>query len=93
MIFEFYVVYRPIALFSASTPVSTILSAILVHFFSTFIPSSFLGYAFAFSAGTFLHVAIMHILPSVGHHIKISQVLIMLVGVVIPYLLFVEHEH
>lgn len=85
--------YRYIALFAASTPVSTIVSAILVQISSNFIPTSLLGYAFAFSAGTFLHVALMHILPTIGHHIGFTQVAIIMIGVFIPYFLFVEHEH
>lgn len=92
-IFILFVVYRPIALFSAATPVSTVLSAVLVHFSANFIPIGLLGYAFAFSAGTFLHVALMHILPTIGHHVGFVQILIIFVGVMIPYLLFMEHEH
>ena len=52
-------------LFSASSPVATILSAAIVQISSSFLPASLLGYAFAFSAGTFLHVALMHILPTI----------------------------
>ena len=76
-----YIVYRYIALFSASTPVSTVLSALLVQMSSNFIPASFLGYAFAFSAGTFLHVALMHILPTIGHHVQFMQIVFILIGV------------
>lgn len=79
--------------FSAATPLSTILSSILVLFSSSYIPSSLLGYAFAFSAGTFLHVSLMHILPSIGSHVGFVQVGFILIGVLIPYLLFTEHSH
>lgn len=79
--------------FSAATPLSTILSSILVLFSSSYIPSSLLGYAFAFSAGTFLHVSLMHILPSIGSHVGLVQVGFILIGVLIPYLLFTEHSH
>lgn len=80
-------------LFSASSPVATILSAAIVQISSSFLPASLLGYAFAFSAGTFLHVALMHILPTIGHHISFTQILVMIVGVLIPYFLFMEHDH
>ena len=69
------------------------LSALLMQVGSSFIPANLLGYAFAFSAGTFLHVALMHMLPSIGHHLDFSQIVFLLVGVFIPYILFVEHEH
>lgn len=84
---------RYIIWFSAATPLSTILSSILVLFSSSYIPSSLLGYAFAFSAGTFLHVSLMHILPSIGSHVGFVQVGFILIGVLIPYLLFTEHSH
>ena len=79
-------------LFSSSTPVATIVSAAIVQISSSFLPASLLGYAFAFSAGTFLHVALMHILPTIGHHISFTQILVMIVGVLIPYFLFMEHD-
>ncbi|KAM7456952.1 hypothetical protein BLSTO_02292 [Blastocystis sp. subtype 1] len=85
--------FRYIAVFSAATPVSTVISAFLIHVGSSFIPTHLLGYAFAYSAGTFLHVALMHMLPSIGHHLGISQIAFLLIGVFIPYLLFVEHSH
>lgn len=72
---------------------STVISAFLNHVGSSFIPTHLLGYAFAYSAGTFLHVALMHMLPSIGHHLGISQIAFLLIGVFIPYLLFVEHSH
>ncbi|CBK23999.2 uncharacterized protein [Blastocystis hominis] len=84
---------RYICWFSAATPLSTIFSSILVLFSSSYIPSSLLGYAFAFSAGTFLHVSLMHILPSIGSHVGFVQVGFILIGVLIPYLLFTEHSH
>ena len=80
-------------LFSASSPVATIISAAIVQISSNFLPVSLLGYAFAFSAGTFLHVALMHILPTIGHHIHFTQIIVMIVGVLIPYFLFMEHSH
>ena len=67
------------------------LSALLMQVGSSFIPANLLGYAFG--AGTFLHVALMHMLPSIGHHLGFSQIVFLLVGVFIPYILFVEHEH
>lgn len=85
--------FKHIAIFSAATPVSTVISAVLIIFGSSFIPAYLLGYAFAYSAGTFLHVALMHMLPSIGHHLGISQVAFLLIGVFIPYLLVVDHGH
>ena len=35
----------------------------------------------------------MHILPSVGSHVGFVQVGFILIGVLIPYLLFSEHSH
>ena len=88
-----HIALRYMAVFSAVTPLSTVLSALLVQFSSSYIPASLLGYAFAFSAGTFVHVALMHILPSIGSHVGLMQVCFILLGVMIPYVLFSEHSH
>lgn len=90
---DYPVAARYIAIFASATPVSTIVSALLINIGSSVVPPTLLGYAFAFSAGTFLHVALTHILPSIGHHVGITQVGIMMIGVLIPYFLFMEHEH
>ena len=84
---------RYIAAFSSATPISTIISATIVNFSSSFIPESLLSYAFAFSTGTFLHVALMHILPSIGHHTIVWHYLVILLGALVPYLFFVSHKH
>ncbi|KAK8805864.1 hypothetical protein WA158_002520 [Blastocystis sp. Blastoise] len=80
-----------IMLFASTTPVATFVAALIVKL-GVEISETVLPVAFAFSAGTFLYVAITHILPEIGSNLKPSHLLCMFVGVILPYFLFIEHE-
>ncbi|XP_075245752.1 zinc transporter ZIP9-like [Convolutriloba macropyga] len=60
--------------------------------------SNFSGKAMLFSAGTFLYVATIHILPNIQHsspggHLSTGHVLLLLVGSFCPTLLNMFHSH
>lgn len=60
--------------------------------------SNFSGKAMLFSAGTFLYVATIHILPNIQHsspggHLSHSHVLIFALGSVFPFILCLGHHH
>lgn len=56
---------------------------------------SFTGIAMLFSAGTFLYVATVHVLPEIlqQQHLRISELLIMVTGSLLPSLLSLNHHH
>ncbi len=85
------VAFLYIFIFSATTPLATFLAALLVKL-GTEISGIILPIAFAFSSGTFLYVAITHILPEIGANLKPAHLISMFVGVVLPYFLFIEHD-
>jgi len=48
-----------------------------------------------FSAGTFLYVATVHVLPEITQHqnLKLTELLALIAGTFIPSLLTVKHKH
>lgn len=48
-----------------------------------------------FSAGTFLYVATVHVLPEIlqQQHLRISELAIMVTGSLLPSLLSLNHHH
>lgn len=55
----------------------------------------YLGVAMLFSAGTFLYVATVHVLPEITQHeaLKISELLALIGGSFLPSILTVKHHH
>lgn len=53
------------------------------------------GVAMLFSGGTFLYVATVHVLPEIIHHqaLKLSELLTLVGGSLLPSLLTVKHHH
>lgn len=49
--------------------------------------------AFAFSAGTFLYVSITHIVPEIGSNLKAWHLIFMVIGIMLPYFLFIDADH
>lgn len=54
-----------------------------------------LGIAMLFSAGTFLYVATVHILPEITQHqqLKVTELLTLVTGSFLPSLLTINHHH
>ncbi|KAK8809508.1 hypothetical protein WA158_000451 [Blastocystis sp. Blastoise] len=78
-------------LLSICTPVSALLTALIAYYQSNFINSYYIPYFFAFSAGTFVHVGVSHLMNDFGEQLSILQMICMFIGLIIPYMLFVEH--
>jgi zinc transporter 9 len=53
------------------------------------------GIAMLFSAGTFLYVATVHILPEITQHqqLKVTELLLLVIGSFLPSLLSIGHHH
>lgn len=53
------------------------------------------GMAMLFSAGTFLYVATVHVLPEITHHthLKLAELLTLIGGAFLPLILTINHHH
>ena len=81
-----------ITLFASTTPIATLLTALITLWVSE-INETALPVAFAFSAGTFLYVSITHIVPEIGSKLKSWHLVFMVIGILLPYFLFIDADH
>lgn len=80
-----------LAIFSLAAPLTAISSYLFLYHALEVIPGG-AGSAMLFSAGTFLYVATVHVLPEVGPLDKF-KLAIMIVGSLIPLLFSLGHSH
>jgi len=94
-----FVVVQNIVIFSLAAPVTAVATYILLNM-GVFDASqqALIGLCLLWSAGSFLYVATIHILPEVtgGEGIAsldYSSVLVLVAGILLPLLLNLNHEH
>ena len=89
---------RHLLIFSATAPVvSLIIYMILARVYQEAVISDKMnGIALLFSAGTFLYVATVHVMPELSHgkgHLGKCEVIYIIVGAILPLLFSVMHQH
>ena len=93
-----YRIIKHLAMFSASTPITALLTYIVIGGSDPQLLQFRTGLLLLFSAGTFVYVATVHILPEIvsnSQHNKLStlQIVLLLIGMFTPILLQVDHHH
>jgi zinc transporter 9 len=93
-----YRIMKHLAIFSASTPISAILTYLLIGSTDQHLLQFRTGLLLLFSAGTFVYVATVHILPEISsssQHQKLSpmQIFLLLLGMFTPLVFSVDHHH
>lgn len=82
---------RHLAIFALAAPVTAILSFMFLSHAMEKIPGG-TGTAMLFSAGTFLYVATVHVLPEVGR-LDGQKLILMIIGAISPLILSLGHSH
>lgn len=92
-------VRKHLAIFAMAAPVMGIITFFLLNMNSASVVSSrSTGLCMLFSAGTFLYVSTVHVLPEVQSHnddrqFRIGEMLIFIVGALMPIFLTFGHSH
>lgn len=89
--FHEFLAFRYLVLLSCSTPVSALVTAFLATWQEHLISASFIPLLFAFSSGTFVHVAVSHLMSNFGEQLTLIQMVVLTIGIILPYFFFVEH--
>ncbi|CAG0881116.1 unnamed protein product [Cyprideis torosa] len=89
---------RHLLIFSLAAPILAIVTFIFVGLKSngSVVSQESTGSAMLFSAGTFLYVATVHVLPEVSQPsggLKMSEVFLFTMGIVFPLLISYNHHH
>lgn len=82
---------KHLAIFALAAPITAMLSYLFLSHAMDAIPGG-TGTAMLFSAGTFLYVATVHVLPEVGR-LDGPKLLLMVVGAISPLILSLGHSH
>lgn len=95
---------KHLLIFSSAAPILAIVTFVALQQFSTAMPSGMngTGIAMLFSAGTFLYVATVHVLPEVSHQVTSGthasglsryEVSLLVLGCLLPLILNIGHHH
>jgi len=91
---------RHLFIFALAAPVMAMVTYFLLNmpFHKTIVSSNATGLCMLFSAGTFLYVSTVHVLPEVQQHngdkgFKFSELCCLILGAVLPLFLSVGHSH
>jgi len=91
-------VKRHLAIFALAAPVGAIFTYIILNLPNqqSFVTSNSTGICMLFSAGTFLYVSTVHVLPEVQNHdtkLSLTEVIAFIVGSILPLVLSIGHSH
>lgn len=84
--------------FALSAPIMAILTFIFLKSSIVTLPTEATGYCMLFSAGTFLYVSTVHVLPEIQSHnenrqFNLSEMLSFIMGSILPIFLSIGHHH
>ncbi|KAG7157397.1 Zinc transporter ZIP9-A-like, partial [Homarus americanus] len=100
-------IHRHLIIFALAAPIGTVLtySGIMQSGTASLSSSRSTGIALLFSAGTFIYVSIVHVLPELSSHshdvgggggidhLSRTQLFFLIVGFLLPLVLSIEHHH
>eukprot|EP00834_Sanchytrium_tribonematis_P007470 NODE_679_length_4801_cov_0.851978.p3 type:complete len:249 gc:universal NODE_679_length_4801_cov_0.851978:3738-4484(+) len=79
-------------IFSSTSPIGTMVSFSILQFFE--VKMEQIGYLLLFSAGTFIYVATLHVLPEIlpdNRHLDKKTFIFLVIGIIIPNLIEMMH--
>lgn len=91
---------RHLTLFALAAPIMAIVTYLALNMpnYQTMVSSSSTGLCMLFSAGTFLYVSTVHVLPEVQSHndtkqFRLSELICLVFGAIFPLFISVGHSH
>lgn len=91
---------RHLLIFALAAPIMAIITYFILNMPTqpTVVSANSTGLCMLFSAGTFLYVSTVHVLPEVQHHnedkqFRFNELLCLIAGAVMPLFLSVGHSH